>query len=329
MTNLSPIRLDILRYVVVYYTLTRMQLQDLCMPEGVDQGGRRMRKHLAALRQERLICQTQGQVVFPERNGAPAPVYFPTRKGCELVAAETGEERHLHACCLTPNWQSLLHFCRIADFRILLDRAVALQSDVCVENCLTEWAVANYEEKAPEKRYSLFTLLRESPRLVCAPDASFLVRYRGFLKGVYVEIDRMTSGINQIANSKTPGFAGLAEANGHVRHFPGVAPRTPAAPDAAGRRDKKRMPFTVLHVSPTPARRDQVRKAVSGKPWSELWKFAAWNELTPATLLYESVLRDVDGEAIPLVRRLPQEEAPPVGPEGGLVGAAAAPGGVL
>jgi hypothetical protein len=326
MTNLSPIRLKILECVVVYYTLTRMQLQDLCMPPGKDVDGRRMRKHLMALRREHLICQTQGQVVFPHRNGAPSPVYFPSRKGCELLAAETGQERFLHACTLTPNWQNLPHWVKIADFRIHLDKAVSRQSEVAVENCLTEWTIANPEEKAPEKRYSLFTLLRESPRLVCAPDASFLVRYQGFLRGVLVEIDRLTSGIKQIAASKTPGFAYMAEHNSHLRLFPGLTPRSPAVGDAEGRRDKKKMPFTVLHVSPTPARRDQVRAAVRPKPWSELWKFAAWSDLTPESLLHDPILRDIDGEAVPLVRRL---EETPAGPEGGRMGAAAAPECVL
>jgi hypothetical protein len=287
MNPLTPVLISILTAVARYYTLTRMQLEDLCMP-GKSDGGRRMRKHLTALRHEGLINQTQARVVFVERNGAPAPVYYPSRKGCEVLAAELKDESFLATCTLTPTWQHLHHWTRIADFRILLDRACS-GSEVKVEHWLTEWTVANPEEKAPEKRYSLFTLLQETPRLVCAPDASFVLSYRGYRKGVYVEIDRHTSGINQIANSKTPGYAKMAEVRGHVRHFPGVNPE---------------IPFTVLHVSPSSGRRDLVAKAIKGKPGEKLWKFASWDELSTQTALHEPILRDVDGKALPLVRRL-------------------------
>jgi hypothetical protein len=292
MIPLQPIHVLILSLLVRYCTLTRMQLEGLCLP-GKSDGGRRMRKHLTTLRHAGLICQTNGRVVFPERNGAPAPVYHISRMGAERLAAELKDDSVLHACVLTPSWMSLYHWVRIADFRILFDRAVALQPDdladkVCTDHWLTEWMVANPGEKAPEKRYSLFTLLQETPRLVCAPDASFLVSYRGFFKAVYVEIDRQTSGINAISHSKTPGYAKLAETRQHVRHFPGLAAD---------------VPFTFLHVSPSAARRDQIARAIKGKPGEKLWKFVAWADLTPQTALHDEILRDVDLKAMPLVRR--------------------------
>lgn len=288
MNHLQPILVSILLAVARYYTLTRMQLEELCLP-GKSDGGRRMRKHLTILRHEGLLNQTNARVVFPERNGAPAPVYYPSRKGCELLAAELKDERFLHVCTLTPTWQHLYHWVRIADFRILLDRAVALQKDVQIDHWLTEWTIANPEERSPEKRYSLFTLLSETPRIVFAPDASFVLSYRGFRKGVYVEIDRATSGIQQISHSKTPGAAKMAEVRGHVRHFPGVSAE---------------IPFTVLHVSPSAGRRDLVAKAIKGKDGDKLWKFVSWDELRPETALHDEILRDVDLKALPLVRRL-------------------------
>jgi hypothetical protein len=288
MNPLAPILVSILLAVARYYTLTRIQLDSLCAP-GKSDSGRRMRKHLTALRHAGLINQTNGRVVFPERNGAPAPVYYPSRKGCELLAELLKDECYLHVCTLTPNWQHLYHWVRIADLRILFDRAVALQTEVQMCHWLTEWTIANPEERSPEKRYSLFTLLQETPRLVCAADACCVLSYRGYLKGVYFEIDRATSGINQIANSKTPGYAKMAETRTHARHFPGVAAE---------------IPFTVLHVSPSAARRDLVAKAIKGKPGEKLWKFASWDELRPETALHEEIIRDVDLKALPLVRRL-------------------------
>ena len=299
MTNLSPIRFKILDAVARYYTLTRTDLQELCCEPGVDPDGRRMRKHLTALKHDGLVNQTQGLVVFPERNGAPAPVYYPSRMGCEYLAAETGEEKWLHTCTLTPNWQSLHHWVQIARLHVLLDRAVGLQSDVQIEHWITEWTIANPDERAPEKRYSLFTLLQDKPRLVCAPDASCVFTYRGFRKGVYFEIDRQTSGVQQLSSSKAPGMAKMAETNAHLRHFPGVKLLRPA-----GAGEKPRPPFVVIHLSPTEKRRDLVRKAFGGKPGDHLWRFAAWPEFTPEAALYEAILHDVDGNTFPLIKRV-------------------------
>jgi hypothetical protein len=288
MNPLTPILVSILLVLARYYTLTRMQIEELCLP-GKSDGGRRVRKLLTTLRHNGLICQTNGRVVFVERNGSPAPVYHITRMGCERLAAELKDDSYINVCTLTPNWQALSHWVRIADLRILFDRAVKLQAEVAMDHWLTEWMVANPDERAPEKRYSLFTLLQETPRLVCAPDASCLISYGGYLKAVYFEIDRQTSGINQIASSKTPGYAKMAELRAHVRHFPGLSPD---------------VPFTVLHVSPSAARRDQVAKAIKGKAGEKLWKFVAWAELTPQTALYDEILRDADLKALPLVRRM-------------------------
>lgn len=286
--NLTPLIIAILQSLGRYRTLTRMQIQRLHMPD-TDPGGRRTRKVLTTMRHDGVVDQTEARVVFPGKNGgAPAPVYTITRKGTELLAAETKDESFLHLCTLKPNWMYLHHWIQIADFRILLDQAVVLQSYVKANNCLTEWMIANPNEKSPENRYTLFTLLQENPRLVNAPDASFVLQVGGFSKGIYIEIDRATSGINQIAASKTPGYAKMAETRKHVRHFPGVNPE---------------IPFTVLHVSPSPGRRDLVAKAIKGKPGDMLWKFASWDELTPATILHEPILRDVDLKAMPLVRR--------------------------
>ena len=174
-----------------------------------------------------------------------------------------------------------------------------MQPDVQVENWITEWTVANPDEKAPQKRYSLFTLLqrsRRTPGLRRTP--SCVITYRGFRKGVYWEFDRQTSGVQQIASSKSPGMAKMAETNGHLRHFPGVKVPRPAA---AG--EKPRAPFVVIHVSPSANRRDQVRKAFKGKPGDHLWRFAAWPEFTPQAALSEAILHDVDGNAFPLVKR--------------------------
>lgn len=283
--TVTPRDLSVLAAVARYYTLTRTQLTALCFPD--DAGGRVTRKRLDALVSAGLLNRTRMAVVNPAM-GAPQSVYYPSAKGCEYLAAQDGDARVRSACTRCPDWTHLYHWTQVAELHLRLDRAVALQAEVAVEHWLSEWDVANPDESAPEKRYRLFTLLSESPRLVCAPDAGFVLAARGHRKGMYVELDRMTSGVKQIAASKTKGYEGLAERRLHRRHFPGVAA------DA---------PFAVLHVSPTRNRRDQVARAVAEKGGAHLWRFAAWTDWTPEALLHEPILTDCAGKELPLVRR--------------------------
>lgn len=271
----------ILIAVASYYTMTRAQIQYVTG----DTNDRVMRKHLLHLVQQGFLNKTGMQVVNPG-DGAPAPVYFLSRKGAEFLAAEV-DDKYLHACTLTPNWQHLHHWTTVGQFHAVLDKAIAQQGEAMIGGWLGEWDVANPDEKAPEKRFRLFTLLKEKPhRLVCNPDAAFLLCVRTFAKVYYLEVDRETSGIQQIAASKTPGFAEMAKVKGHVKHF-------------ASNMDT----FGVLSISPTPGRRDLLRKAIAGKDGFELWKFCAWTEFTPEKALFEAIWYPCNGEPAPLIRR--------------------------
>jgi hypothetical protein len=271
---------NILKALGEYFTLKRAQIQAVTG----ERNDRVMRKHLQQLVQQGYVRKTGMEVVNPG-DGAPAPVYFLSRKGAEYLAAEV-DEKYLHCCTQTPNWQHLHHWTTVAQFHIVLDKAIALQEEATIQGWLGEWDVANPDEKLPEKRFRLFTLLREKPRLVCNPDAALLLRVRSFAKVYYAEIDRETSSINQIAASKTPGFAELAKTRGHRKHF-----------------ETNMETFGVLSISPTPGRRDLLRKAVKGKDGCELWKFCCWGDFTPETALFEAIWHPCEGEAAPLVKR--------------------------
>ncbi len=297
--------LSILKAVATYYTMTRQMIQEICCP--ADKSGRMTRKRLLQLVQRGLLNKTGMEVVNPATPGASTPVYYPASKGLELLASDLEEERWLHCCTQTPDWTHLLHWVTVAKWHVLLDQAVAAQSEAEIGGWLGEWDIANPEERDPAKRYRLYTLLREKPRLVCNPDAAFLLCVRGFRKIHYLEIDRGTSGIQQIAHSKPGGFAELATRNLHDRQLP-------TNTDS----------FFVLSVSPTRQRRDLLRKAITGKPGAQLWKFAAWPELSAETLLYGPVWHRCEGEAQPLIKAIPQPVSaadggsgagPGVGPE--------------
>lgn len=285
--------LKILVAVATYYTLTRNRIQSLCLP-GYDD--RSVRRILLGLVQEGLLNKMTMEVVDPSQ-GASAPIYYPSRRGIDHVVAETKCETWYGACCLRPNWQHAYHWLRVADFHILMDRAVSLQQDAQVEKWLNEWDTANPDEKEPHKRYKLFTMIRENPRLVCAPDAGFVVASRGYQRAYYLELDRSTSGIRQVAASKTPGYAAMAEKKLHEKHFPGTGS----------------IPFRVLCVALTPGRRDALRRAIATKPGAPLWRFVAWQDLAkPEVVLHDPIFyrcpnpeeKDTADQPGPLVKRV-------------------------
>lgn len=273
----------VLRALVRYYVLNRMQIQRLCFP--ADRQGRITRRRIQALVTAKFISRAPMEVFNPAA-GSPAPVYYPAQKGCEFLAEHTGDERYLLTPTQTPQHYHLFHWLAISDTHIALDAAVAAQTEVSLVDWLSEWDVANKDESAPERRYRIYTLINESPRLVCAPDAAFLLRARGHAKVFYLEQDRNTSGVAQIAASKTPGYAAMVERGLHRRHFPQTTL------DA----------FSVLMVCPGERRREALRKAIRGKPGASLWRFAAVQDLAAERFLFEPVFHPCEGEPAPLIK---------------------------
>ncbi len=281
MITQSPRKLAVIKAVCDYYTLTRALIQ---MIVGVA-NDRVMRAILDELRRAGLVGKTRMQAVNPAA-GNPAPVYFPTRMGAELVAAATRDERYMHVCTKTPDWTHLWHWLGVAEFHIRLDQAVALHPEVVLLGWFGEWDELNPHAATPGERYRLFTFLREKPRLVCAPDAAFAVSIGPHSKSYYLELDRGTSGMQQIAASKTPGYAAMLAGRQHERHFQTTAES-----------------FTVLHVSPTLGRRDLLRKAVATKEAAALHWFASSTDWTPEKALTEPIFYSTDSdEPRPLIR---------------------------
>lgn len=266
-----------------YFILNRSQIQRLCFPG--DGGGRVTRRHISELVNNGYISRTQVQVVVPG-TGSTAPAYYPTRKGIEYAVEATGDESFLATSTRTPNPHHLFHWLAISETHLALDGAIRRQAEVACAGWLSEWDTVNPEESAPEKRFHLYTLVDAKPRLVCAPDAAFLLMVDGHSKAFYVEQDRDTSGVYQVAASKTAGYAAMAERRMHRRHFP------QAVLDV----------FSVLLIAPTERRRDALRKSIAEKPGAPLWRFAAAPDVTPEKFLSEPIWLTCDGERKRLIR---------------------------
>lgn len=284
--NLTARKLSVIQFVCRYYVVTREMIQRAVMPETSDDG-RVCRKVLAKLVAEGLIAKANMLMVNPNSN-APARAYYPTKRGAELLAVELRDDGWLNTCTSVPNWQHLPHWIRCSEFHVVLDRAAELNPQVKIERFLHEWAIANPNESDPAKRYRLFTEIRKEPRLVCAPDFAFLLCYAGIRKVYFGEFDNGTTGIQQIAASKTPGYAALAKEQLHRRHYPDTTLAT----------------FGVLHVSISASRRDALRRAIATKEGAGLHLFTAWPEITSGTLLHGDLIYDCEKGPRALVRRV-------------------------
>jgi len=291
---LTPRDIEALVALCRYFILNRQQLQRLVFPN--DPNGRVTRRRLQELvdlgyinRQNTLFCHP---------TATPAPVYFLSRKGCELLAEHFDDEKYLHAPTQAPPPHHTFHWLAVSDTHITLDAAIARQSAVKIDGWINEYDVVNKEESLPERRFRLYTLIRESPRLICAPDAAFLLSAFGHTKTFYLEQDRATTGAHQVANGKTPGYAAMAEENLQMRHFSSTVPG-----------------FSVIMIAPTPRRRDALRKAIKTKPGAALWKFAAVPDVTTDKLLHSPIWYSCHKEAPdPLIKRpdvTPIEVEPP------------------
>lgn len=287
--------IGILRAVARYSVLTRLQISRLCFP--ADNTGRATRRRLQVLVTAGLFNRTRSPL-YNANGGSPWPAYYPSRAGLEFLAEHFGDDWFLAVSCRAPDPYHLHHFIAIAETHIALDQAIGAQSSVRLGGWLNEFDVVNHRESAPQRRYRLYTLLNESPRLVCAPDAAFVLELSRFRKVFYLEQDRATTGIRQLAARKTPGYAELARRGGHVRHFP------QSTVDS----------FSVLLVTPTPRRRDALRKALSPKKGADLWKVAAQTDVTPESFLFQPVFYPCEGDPVPLVKApaisLPTQKQP-------------------
>lgn len=276
--------ISILLAICRYYILSRPQIQRLCFP--ADTSGRVTRRRLAYLVDARLLNR-QHVLYSQPTGGSPATVYFPAALGCELLAQHFDNESFLVTSTQAPIPFHINHWLSVSSTHLAFDAAIAGQAEARIDSWLNEYDVANKEEHNPEKRYRLYTLLKESPRLVCTPDAGFLLSMSGHKKVFYLEQDRATSGARHVAESKTRGYAAMQELKLHRKHFP------EATVDS----------FTVILVAPTAARRDTLRRAILGRPGDSLWKFTTVDDLELPDLLYAPVFHPCEGPATSLLRR--------------------------
>ncbi len=288
--------LKVVHALARYFVLNRQQIQRLCF-DG-DSDGRVTRRRLLKLVQLGLI-QKQPLQMHNMDGGSPSSVYFPSRRGLEILAETLDDKRFLLVSSQSPQPHHVLYWLAVSDTHITIDAAIDRQGDVQIDGWINEWdtvpASALPSVASTDKHYRLLTILQESPKLCCAPDAAFQLSRGGHRKVYYLEQDRNTSGVERIAAMKTKGYAEMAIRQSHRRHFTDTTIPT----------------FTVLMVAPSTRRRDHLRKAIHQKPGWELWRFVSETDMTAESFLHAPILYRCDSdEGVPLVQ--PHAPAQPV-----------------
>jgi len=285
--------MQVLLCLARYRLLNRRQLQRLCYP--TDKDGRITRRRLASLAEEGLI-RRHGMLVASQYDGPPSPVYLLAEGGREYLAEELADDRLLLKPVQLPHALHLYHQLAVSEAHMTLEAAIVAQDTVTLEAWYNEAEVINTHEPDPGKHFSLFTEFRSCPRLVCSPDAAFMLGYEGHRSVFYVELDRGTgdrgTGARQLAAQKSPGYAELARRQLHRKHFPAVT-------DAG---------FTVLLIARHPQRRDSLRWAFRrkhpGAHRTDLWRFASQTDLNTETFFHGDIFYHCDEQPpAPLVWR--------------------------
>jgi hypothetical protein len=280
--------IQVLFAICEYYVLNRPQIQHLCFP--TDKTGRVTRRRIQALVSSDLLNRHKAQVIYP--NSSPAgSIYYPSQKGREFLYEHTGDQKFLTVPTQCPQPHHILHWLAVTDTHIKLAEAIQRQKAVELQGWINEWDTVNKDELKTSKQYRLHTVLKQNPRLICAPDSAFMLKttFDGsdFAKVFYLEQDRGTSGVRQVAARKIKGFAELAAQYGHHAHFPATNVET----------------FTVVCIAHNQRRRDALRRAFDGLTGSNLWKFCSADQLNNESFLFEPVWYATTGDAVPLVKQ--------------------------
>lgn len=274
-----------------YFLLTRHMVQALCYRSDTD--GRLTRRRMAALCRDRYIKRLTLQVINP-RDGAPSPVYILDSRGCQFLAEQFRDDRYLCKPTSVARPMHMQHYLAVARTHIVLDQAID-QSDVQLAAWFHEDEVVNPEESETRRQFKLYTELKKQPKLVCVPDAGFLLDTDGHRGVFYLEQDRDRSySHKRVAATKSPGYAELFRRRMHRRHFPTTTLNR----------------FVVIMIAPNDKRRDALRRAFKNKDSAELWRFAAEPDLSPSSFLHKSIwFRTDNDDPEPLVRLEPKESA--------------------
>lgn len=128
--------LQVVHALARYFVLNRQQIQRLCF-DG-DDDGRVTRRRLLKLVQLGVI-QKQPLQMHNMDGGSPSSVYYPSRRGLEILAETLDDKRFLLVSSQSPQPHHVLHWLAVSDTHITIDAAIARQTDVQIDGWINEW----------------------------------------------------------------------------------------------------------------------------------------------------------------------------------------------
>ena len=271
----------VLETLARYYVLTRQMIQTMCFPHV--RGSRSVCERLRKLKKAGFISQAQMQVVLSGQNASP--VYFPNKKTAETLAAIHDDDSYLNVYTNPPSTRLLFHWIEIAKMHHIVDQAVEACDAIEVSKWLNEWETINKDVPNKALHFSLYSVLQQEPPLTCGPDAGFLVQCNGYRKVFYVEVDRGTDSIRRIARKKPPGYAAMEMQRRHLKHFPHSTVNN----------------FSVLFITTTEHRRDELTRRLREKERPELWKITTAKAATSESFFREPIWHSVHKEPHSLI----------------------------
>ena len=289
--NITERILAILITLWRYKFVTTAQIRRWCVPTDKDGSVTRdvLRKMAGAGLARRFKAEVHNPIVT-----SSVPVWTPTEPGCCLLATKTGDPKYiLDGMPNTNGWHMYGHHVELTELGHTIVTAFASQKHARLTSLFFEHDVIS-DAKEPEKRFRLFTLVREEQgkRIVCVPDMAFEVEIGDYRRAYYVENERGTDTPKRVAAKKSPGYAMMQ--NHFRQHFP------------------EAQDWRVLFVWPNAGLRDAARRAVDPLK-SESWLFAAWPDITDS-FLHSPVIYTADGGPKPLIKPAPDTaptEEPP------------------
>ncbi len=286
MSQITPRDFDILKFVAHLETPTRSMITQELFPQ--DEGGRVTRKRLGILRGLDLLNATNMSWSNPNvLGGMAAPVYFPGSNLPAFLAQECEDNSYLLLNTAAPHFLYGYHLVEVARTHLMLDKAAALTPGVEVVKWYGERAQRDKNmTDAAAGRYVLHVQVTD--KLVCKPDAAFLLQKDQHSKVFMLEQDRdTTKSAERVANFKAGGYTALVEHRLHItRYFPGAMMEKPL----------------VLVIAPSEKRRKALQAAFGKQPTCWLYRFAAIPDLTPESFLTGKVWYPCVGEAGSLVK---------------------------
>ena len=263
----------VLRQLARHLLLRTREIQQRCYPS--DSTGRITRRRMLKMLKEgyvkRRTLNSDGTL------GGPHFLYQLDTKGVETLAVKYGLDHFLYKPTSLRQPMHLRHYAEMSHISLAFEDALKANRSVIFKAWYNEEEVVNPMEQEASKHRKLFTVVKNRPRVVCAPDAALMIEFQGAKRACYVELERGTSGPRNVAKKKAEGFDLLHKRKLHHQHFP----------------DLSEPNFDVLCVAQNRVHRDQLRRAFKDAPGKQLWLFVDKNQLSAESFFFKPVWYDV------------------------------------